>query len=140
MTTLNLELPASFEEYSDHEKIDTIKEVLDQKFKYIGEGTTRRVYEFDNNYVLKCPLHPSAVDCNIGEQSIYDEESFYNDRYCHCETIIFHGVPLLLMEKVTPYEIESDFTWDDDWRLDITDAQVGLTKDGKIKAFDFCQF
>lgn len=140
MNTLNLQVPDDFQEWNEYEKVSKILELLNEKFPVIGEGTTRRIYDFSDDLVLKCPLHPSAIDCNVGEQNIYNEESYWNEKYCYCKTIIFYDVPLLLMEKVTPYEFESGFTWEDDWRDDITEIQVGLTKDGKIKAFDFCQF
>lgn len=144
MDSLNLQFPKDFEEWNDYEKINKILELLTQQFSVIGEGTTRRVYDFSPGWVLKCPLDPSAIDCNVGEQRVFDEEKNYNDNYCSCHTVVFYDIPLLFMEKVVPYD--DDFTWEQDWREDLSKehpaygCQVGLTKNGKIKAFDFCQF
>lgn len=144
MDLIDLPVPEDFGCWNEYERVNQILQLLDQQFSKVGEGTTRRVYDFSDDWVLKCPLSPSAIDCNITEQNLFDEEKNYNDNYCSCHTVVFYNIPLLFMEKVIP--CDDDFTWEEDWRQDLSKehpaygCQVGLTKHGKVKAFDFCQF
>lgn len=136
----NIRLPYSFEEYDKYEKIEAVNGALKRHFPVLRQGTTRKVYTVSDEWVLKCPLHPNAVVCNEAEQNIYDEESHYNQNYAQCFTVVVGGIPLLVMERlVTVYELESEFTWNEDWRENPNAIQVGIARDGKIKAFDFWQ-
>lgn len=95
-----------------------------------GEGRTRLVF-LRGDVVLKVPKFKEAELENKCERNAYLEAKNKGNEYAACRLVKFCGVKVLMMEKVNEIEIETE------WSKKLDDNQVGLNKDGELKAFDY---
>lgn len=113
-----------------------------ERFKYIGSGTTRKVFrayaEGDSNSrdVLKFPSCPFGILHNFSESERYAQgfDDFPIARSVLDQDLSRqYGVPILRMEYVGGLE-SCDLP---DWAFRVDSAQVGRTVDGRIVAYDY---
>lgn len=112
----------------------------DRLFKLYGDparGTTRVTYFVNDDLVVKVPLSPYDVKCNLQEAAWAENKSQIPIAPCYLE-YTEEGIPLLYMERVTPIYWNSP-GWGDlpAWAHGLYDGcQVGFTKSGEIVAYD----
>jgi hypothetical protein len=57
---------------SKSQRANKAKEILQLKYKKIGNGWQRIVYDLNNGYVLKVALTKKGIQCNKKEFKIYN--------------------------------------------------------------------
>lgn len=146
----------------ENRKFDTIleiKEFLDSKYRLLGAGRHRHTYLLDEETVIKLPLTRSdwdygmeyCIEANILEVTNYNNISSENkDKYAECGLIFIKGIPLVIMEYID--RAGEDFCeYDEDGEIIACDGpdwiegidrdsegyQVGFSRDGQLKAFDY---
>lgn len=117
---------------------------MEFRYPYLGCGCYRNVYEVDDNWVVKFPTGRTGIEGNVIEQAIYN---MYKNtgRYAKCRLEIYHGIPILFMEKVSEYFSEVDSKGNQlnlygnlpHWALHEDGPQVGFTKKRKLVIFDY---
>lgn len=104
------------------------------KYRFLDQGTYRAVFRMNGDHVLKIPLNEAGVYCNDGEGSIKDEI------YARGRWIELDGLVCVIQEYVEDAslrEIRLKLGSIPDWVSGIDCAQVGFTKGGILKAYDF---
>jgi hypothetical protein len=104
------------------------------KYRFLDQGNYRAVFKMRGDYVLKIPLNEAGVYCNDGEGSIKDEI------YARGRWIELNGLVCVIQEYVEDAslsDIRSRFGSIPDWVSGIDCAQVGFTRSGALKAYDF---
>lgn len=84
------------------------------------------------NHVLKFPL------CEFGELDNHWEATRWDENVARGREITYHGFVCNVQEKVTP--VTSDFQSLPNWTRHIDCQQVGYTKSGKLKAYDYGRY
>ena len=122
---------------------DNLKELealLKKQGNQIGEGSSRRVYSLNSDYVAKIPLngkfdrYEDKVICNLREYLIY--RTIPKVPVAHCGLYFYKMIPVIVMEKVnTSYSVTRDLPFPEGW--DFRDCfQGGATKDGQYLSYD----
>jgi hypothetical protein len=107
---------------------------LYEKYDYVGCGLYRAVFKMNGNHVLKFPLSESGEFCNDGEGS-HIAPWLARGRWIQID-----GLVCVVQEWVDDADlgtIKSRLGHVPDWVGGIDCAQVGFTRDGILKAYDF---
>ena len=107
---------------------------LATKYKILGSGLWRIVFLMDENRVLKFPTSDGGEMCNDGEASISHEN------YAEGQHLNHDGFICVIQEYVKPLSIVSlkqIYGKIPDWCYGIDCVQVGLNRNGELKAYDF---
>lgn len=101
----------------------------------LGEGRNRRVFQINENFVVKVPLNEFGLCDNESEARAFAQEGYGGYvPYAECEVLHSKdGLPLLKMEFVKIGCVEDP----PDWALSIDCAQIGWTQDNRLVAYDF---
>jgi hypothetical protein len=117
-------------------KISIILESFD--FKYLGSGRHRFVFLSPNKrYVLKFPIDYDGLLANEEEEQVFKSSltNLISDiKYAPCRLI---SNTILMMRYVEDIFYSRKITELPIWVNEIDSCQVGLTKDGKLVAYDF---
>jgi hypothetical protein len=101
------------------------------KYECIGFGKDRICFRMKGGYILKFPRHETGEYCNDGEAS-WKDETFAKGRY-----VEYKGFVCVIQE---PLDITGPFLDKSklpDWVYGIDCCQVGYSRDGTLKAYDF---
>lgn len=105
------------------------------KFRYLGEGGTRAVFQINETHVVKLPTNEKGLDGNLREAAIYARKGRNGDiPYAACEVFHVNDIPLLKMELVNPRLPKGSRP---PWADFVDCGQVGVALDGQIVAYDF---
>lgn len=126
----------------------------------ISKGGYRAVFDTSRGYVIKVPVGLAGEWENRQEVEAYQnaksggnpKSSLKPNQMAKCRLLMVSGVPIVLMEKVEPYEpitkVKKPYGWDinmpvydqdaDDpgWINSLDNQQVGV-RNGKLKAYDY---
>jgi hypothetical protein len=118
------------------------------KFTMLGAGSTRTVFSYDDDYVLKIPgespklySYESGVKANLAEYLIY--KRFKNENlFASCDLFFFKSIPILLSERVS---LLTEGGWINEEMLPKNSKlkklydgyQVGKNKNGNLICFDY---
>ncbi len=108
----------------------TIRRALLKYGLPIGIGRHRIVFR-DNDYVIKIPFSWSGIHACYEELDTQGEmfaKTSMDSLFCESE-----GIPVVRMEYVIP----TGWSEKPDWTWSIDCGQVGLTKDGRLVAYDW---
>ena len=116
---------------TDTEKvIDSLKK---RGYTYLGSGRNRDTYLSNNKkWVVKVPRNEAGYFNNFSESDVYCSRGFYYINPARCKLL----GSLLVMEYVEPINV---FKMKDypRWADCVDGGQVGLSRSGKIVAYDF---
>jgi hypothetical protein len=104
------------------------------KYGYLSSGTYRAVFKMRGDHVLKIPLNEAGEFCNDGEGSIIDETCA---RGKWLEIDGFVCVMQEYVEDASLSAIKARLGRLPDWIAGVDSAQVGFTRSGQLKAYDF---
>lgn len=107
------------------------------KYKCLGAGGSRVTFDVGNGLVVKVPFSDNWYNESEAKKS---EESASSGKHdlAQAVTICEDGVLVLIMEKVTPIENDSEIPHDKrNWAHNFDCAQVGWTADGRLVAYDY---
>lgn len=111
--------------YNESHNFDGLITSMRAEFECIGWGRTRVVFAHNDSFVIKVPKSIWGLTDNWHEASICVNEHF-------CNAKLLHNV-LLIMERVN----KADGVKLPSWTYGIDGQQVGITRSGKLKAYDF---
>lgn len=110
----------------------------------VAGGRNRNTFLMPGNYVVKLPKSWEGYGDNDWEGSISNAEenlnSPYHVQYPKTRLLYVEDIPILFMEKVKPiYEKELIDLFEEipDWVHCVDCGQVGITKKGRLVAFDY---
>ncbi len=112
-------------DYNTSHNFDGLITSIRSEFEYIGCGRTRIVFVHNDRFVIKVPKSIWGLTDNWHEASVCSNEHF-------CNAKLLHNV-LLIMERVS----EVNGIQLPSWTYGIDCQQVGITRSGKLKAYDF---
>lgn len=118
--------------------IDLAIRLAKDKYKVLGEGRNRIVFEKDNGTVIKIPLNEEGIEDNYSEERRYMKCGKTGDviPYAKCEVYNDdNGIPHLHMERVYPLGVEESAV--PEWADFVDCGQVGRTLSGEIVAYDY---
>jgi len=123
------------------EDLEKLVEVAFQKLKElygepIGEGRNRVAFRLNDDFVIKLPKGSDGFEANYYESSTWKTQKHWLARCGYNDEISKSlGIPVLIMEYISPYEGE----WANlpDWAFSVDCCQVGYSKDGSLKAYDW---
>ncbi|MBW3020154.1 hypothetical protein KY334_02570 [Candidatus Woesearchaeota archaeon] len=98
-----------------------------EKFELLGIGRNRIVFG-SKNYVYKIPRNRMGFYDNSEEARLKDE------CYAICRLILINDIPILVMERL---DLNIDEKKLPIWVDFIDCQQVGLSKHGELKAYDY---
>lgn len=104
------------------------------KYDYLSSGHYRAVFKMRGDRVLKVPLSEAGEFCNDGEGSIID------DTCARGKWLQIDGFICVMQEYVEDASlsaIRSRLGRLPDWVAGVDSAQVGFTRSGQLKAYDF---
>jgi hypothetical protein len=111
------------------------------KWPCLGQGRHRVTFALNDEWVIKIPLHWDGEVANVSEYEQYHDgttRSVPHLAWCMVEE--FHGVVVLLMERVKPIDVpweEIQTVPDLAWVADVDCEQVGYTLTGALVAYDY---
>ena len=130
--------PASVQfSFCDEERNRAAKSLLARlasKYAYVASGNYRAVFKLRGDRVLKLPLNEAGVFCNDCEASILDK-TCARGKWLEIEGLIC--VMQEYVEDATLSEIKARIGYIPDWVAGVDCAQVGFTRAGQLKAYDF---
>lgn len=107
---------------------------LNEKYDYVGCGIYRAVFKMNGNFVLKFPLSEAGEFCNDGEGST-SAPWLAKGRWIQIDDLVC--VVQEWVEDASLSAIKSRLGHIPDWVASVDSAQVGFTRDGVLKAYDF---
>lgn len=113
-----------FWNYNNNHDFNGLVNAITSKFEVVGEGSNRISVSRNKDFVIKIPKNTCGLTDNWHEASVRN--------VIYCKARLYCNV-LLVMTKVTYVKHEELPQWAN--RIDC--QQVGKTKYGKIKAYDF---
>lgn len=113
---------------SKKEKIINLLE--SRGFEHVGEGRHRIGFR-RRNIVIKVPKTGIAEFQNFNEAKL----SYDNDNFARCKSIELYGVVCCVMEYLIP--IDENAVDLPDWVNWVDCKQVGFSRKGNLKAYDF---
>lgn len=107
------------------------------KYQCLGAGISRVTFDVGNGLVVKVPFSDNWYNESEAKKSEASASSGKHD-LAQAVTICEEGVLVLIMEKVTPVEDDSEIPHDKrNWAHSFDCAQVGWTADGRLVAYDY---
>lgn len=134
MTSNSLATQFSFCAENRNQAAQRLLARLDRKYSHIGSGLYRAVFKMRGNRVLKIPLNEAGEFCNDGEASIIDRNCA-RGRWVEIEGFVC--VIQEYVEDASLAAIRMRLGRIPDWVSGIDCAQVGFTRSGRLKAYDF---
>ena len=123
-------------------RIKKVEKILRSKYKKLGQGAYRAVYDYDDKRVIKCPIDDLYDELDNGIRANLVEYHFYL-KYKHLRLVPktsikwIEGVPCVLMNKLDMITHCDDDELDafqaklDSHGIDMWDGNYQLGKDGK---------
>jgi hypothetical protein len=134
MTSRPSTVQFSFCDEDRNEAAERLLARLASKYAYLSSGTYRAVFKLRGDRVLKFPLNEAGVFCNDCEASILDETCA---RGKWLEIDGFVCVMQEYVEDASLADIRARLGHIPDWVAGVDCAQVGFTRTGQLKAYDF---
>lgn len=104
------------------------------KYGYLASGLYRAVFKMRGDRVLKVPLNEAGEFCNDGEGSVIDE-TCARGRWLEIDGFVC--VIQEYVDDVSLSTIRARLGHIPDWVTGVDCAQVGFTRSGHLKAYDF---
>ncbi|MBY0062107.1 hypothetical protein H7K08_09760 [Priestia aryabhattai] len=131
------------------QRANKAKEILQLKYKNIGNGWQRIVYDLNNGYVLKVALTKKGIQCNKREFKIYNHcLADLRKHLCRVKEV-GHGwiimkkmsikVPKRIYQEKLP-RLKKKFLAAGIKPRDMSNSNVRLSKKGKITVIDYGHF
>jgi hypothetical protein len=111
-------------DFSNH-NFTGLVEAFFEKYEFVGEGRNRVVFSRNDAFVLKVPKNLDGLADN------WHERNWRHENYCLAR--LYKNV-ILVMQKVNRKINMTNLPL---WTHYIDGVQVGKTRDGKLKAYDF---
>ena len=113
--------------------------LLRARFGAPQEGTTRSVY-LARSVVFKVPCNDAGARANEAEEGMLSIQAYPGDALARCRMITVLGIDILVMERLEPAntrQIRARLGAIPDWVYAIDMAQVGFSRAGRLKAYDY---
>lgn len=117
----------------------SLHQVMLTKYGLPHLGTSRVTY-VSKSTVFKVPISPDGFRYNDAEASLVSTDFVDAENLANTKLRFFQDIPVLVMENIDPadiQEIKSYFGKIPDWVYAIDMAQVGFSKNGTLKAYDY---
>jgi hypothetical protein len=132
------------------QKVVTANKTLEFKYKLIGHGYNRMVYDLNNGYILKIALSEVGLICNANEDYLYNNCNEEVQKYL-CPVKEFGSgwiimkkmdtkVPFAIMEYTKLIELELKFLSYGVIPIDLRLANVAYSEDNKMVVIDYGLF
>jgi hypothetical protein len=134
MTSCSSSVQFSFCEEGRNQVAQRLFTTLASKYDYLSSGLYRAVFKMRGDRVLKIPLNEAGEFCNDGEGSII------HDTCARGKWLEIDGFVCVMQEYVEDASlsaIKARFGRIPDWVAGVDSAQVGFTRSGQLKAYDF---
>lgn len=123
----------------------TLKDMYKKYGEPIGKGSYRVVFNTrGDDYVVKVPLNSEGESDNQKEYELFRQNKL--SHFAKCNLVSVNGIDVLMMERlydvmrlashITPHVFDQE-SLDPGWIRKIDAAQVGVSRDGRVKAYDF---
>lgn len=119
----------------------SLHRIMLEKYGMPECGTSRATYSA-NTVVFKVPLNPDGFFHNDAEYSLISTGCIEEDQLAKTKIHAIEDIPVLAMEKVIPAsfgDIKARIGHVPDWVYAVDMAQVGFSKSGQLKAYDYAE-
>ncbi|MBM7553039.1 hypothetical protein [Thalassobacillus pellis] len=145
-----ISIMSQYENLSTQQKVKKASRVLRLKYKRIGNGTHRVVYDLNNNYVLKVAITSRGLTCNKNEYNLYSKAPPGLSR--HLCMVKSFGKGWIIMRKMVPgipinkrnqkkiLELKAKFLKHGIGARDLKSSNLAYAKGGELTVVDYGHF